>query len=143
MDALSALPAISQSEALPVNAPLPDPPSEGGAPPSGRRAWQSQLPAHPLSERGGGFFAMDTGAILDALGYLAAGLGSLIEGAGIAFPGQVILLAAAAWPAACHGSLGLVILIGFAGATAGADIGYYLGYRGWRPLVERFGTLIR
>src|SRR5438552_8401381 len=86
---------------------------------------------------------MGTGAILDALGYLAAGLGSLIEGAGIAFPGQVILLTAAAWAAARHGSLGLVILIGFAGATAGADIGYYLGYRGGRPLVERFGSLFR
>src|SRR2546428_5634655 len=57
---------------------------------------------------------MDTGAILDALGYLAAGLGSLIEGAGIAFPGQVILLAAAAWAAARHGSLALVSLIGVA-----------------------------
>ena len=86
---------------------------------------------------------MDGEAILDALGYLAAGLGSLIEGAGIAFPGQVILLTAAAWAAARHGSLGLVILIGFAGATAGADIGYYLGYRGGRPLVERFGSLFR
>ena len=72
---------------------------------------------------------MDTGAILDALGYLAAGLGSLIEGAGIAFPGQVILLTAAAWAAARHGSLALVILIGFAGATAGADIGYYISAR--------------
>ena len=81
--------------------------------------------------------------IFDALAYPAAGLGSLIEGAGIAFPGQVILLAAAAWAAARHGSLALVILIGFAGATAGADIGYYLGYRGGRPLVERFGSLFR
>jgi membrane protein DedA with SNARE-associated domain len=35
----------------------------------------------------------------------------------------------------------LVIFFGFAGATAGADIGYLLGYRGGRPFVERFGHL--
>jgi membrane protein DedA with SNARE-associated domain len=34
----------------------------------------------------------------------------------------------------------LVIFFGFAGATAGADLGYYLGHRGGRPFVERFGN---
>ena len=37
---------------LPVNAPVPDRLSEGGAPPLGRAAWRSQLPAHPPA--GGG-----------------------------------------------------------------------------------------
>ena len=37
----------------------------------------------------------------------------------------------------------VVILFGFVGATAGADIGYLLGYRGGRPFVERFGHLFR
>ena len=32
---------------LPRHAPHPNPPAEGGRPPSGRRAWRSQLPAHP------------------------------------------------------------------------------------------------
>jgi membrane protein DedA with SNARE-associated domain len=82
-------------------------------------------------------------AIVDALGYPTAGLGILIESAGIPFPGEALLLAAAAWAAARHHSIVLVIFFGFVGATAGADVGYWLGYRGGRPFVERFGSLFR
>jgi membrane protein DedA with SNARE-associated domain len=82
-------------------------------------------------------------AIVDALGYPAAGLGILIESAGVPFPGEALLLAAAAWAAARHHSLALVILFGFTGAVAGANVGYYLGYRGGRPFVERFGSVFR
>ncbi len=86
---------------------------------------------------------MDPVAIVDALGYPAAGLGILIESAGVPFPGEALLLAAAAWAAARHHSLALVILFGFLGATAGANLGYYLGYKGGRPFVERFGSAFR
>jgi membrane protein DedA with SNARE-associated domain len=82
-------------------------------------------------------------AIVDALGYPAAGLGILIESAGIPFPGEVLRLAAAAWAAARHHSIFLVILFGFLGATAGGDIGYLLGFKGGRPFVERFGSIFR
>jgi len=82
-------------------------------------------------------------AVVDAIGYPAAGLGILIESSGVPFPGETLLLAAAAWAAARHHSIVLVILFGFIGATAGADIGYYLGYRGGRPFVEKFGALFR
>jgi membrane protein DedA with SNARE-associated domain len=86
---------------------------------------------------------VDPVAIVDALGYPAAGLGILIESAGIPFPGEALLLAAAAWAAARHHSLPLVILFGFLGATVGANVGYYLGHRGGRPFVERFGSIFR
>jgi membrane protein DedA with SNARE-associated domain len=86
---------------------------------------------------------MNWTGIVDALGYPSAGLGILIESAGVPFPGEALLLAAAAWAAARHHSLLLVILFGFLGATAGADVGYYLGFRGGRPFVERFGSLFR
>jgi membrane protein DedA with SNARE-associated domain len=86
---------------------------------------------------------VDPASIVDALGYPAAGLGILIESAGIPFPGEALLLAAAAWAAARHHSLPLVILFGFLGATAGANLGYYLGYKGGRPFVERFGSIFR
>ena len=76
------------------------------------------------------------------LGYPSAGLGILIESAGVPFPGETLLLAAGAWAAARHHSLVLVILFGFLGATAGADIGYWLGHRGGRPFVERFGSVL-
>lgn len=86
---------------------------------------------------------IDWMAVVDAVGYPAAGLGILIESAGVPFPGETLLLAAAAWAAARHHSLVLVILFGFVGATAGADIGYLLGYRGGRPFMERFGSWFR
>jgi membrane protein DedA with SNARE-associated domain len=86
---------------------------------------------------------MNPSAIVDALGYPAAGLGILIESSGIPFPGEVLLLAAAAWAAASHHSIVLVILFGFLGATAGGDLGYYLGFKGGRPFVERFGRFFR
>ena len=86
---------------------------------------------------------MNPTAIVDALGYPAAGLGILIESAGIPFPGEVLLVAAAAWAAARHHSIFLVILFGFLGATAGGDIGYLLGFKGGRPFVERFGSIFR
>jgi membrane protein DedA with SNARE-associated domain len=82
-------------------------------------------------------------AVVDAIGYPAAGLGILIESAGVPFPGETLLLAAAAWAAARNHSIVLVILFGFLGATAGADLGYYLGFKGGRPFVERFGSLFR
>jgi membrane protein DedA with SNARE-associated domain len=81
--------------------------------------------------------------IVDVLGYPSAGLGILIESAGVPFPGEALLLAAAAWAAARHHSLVIVILFGFIGATAGADIGYALGHHGGRPFVERFGARFR
>ena len=84
---------------------------------------------------------MNASAIVDALGYPAAGLGILIESAGVPFPGEALLLAAAAWSAARNHSILLVILFGFLGSVAGADLGYYLGYRGGRPFVERFGHM--
>src|SRR6202162_4348052 len=84
---------------------------------------------------------MDPASIVDAIGYPAAGLGILIESAGVPFPGEALLLAAAAWAAARHHSLVFSILFGFLGATVGANLGYYLGYRGGRPFVERFGSI--
>src|SRR5216684_1872246 len=87
--------------------------------------------------------AVNVTAIVDALGYPAAGLGILIESAGVPFPGEALLLAAAAWAAARNHSIVLVILFGFLGSVVGADLGYFLGHRGGRPFVERFGHLFR
>ena len=86
---------------------------------------------------------MNWPAIVDALGYPSAGVGIFIESAGVPFPGEALLLAAAAWAAARHHSIVLVVLFAFVGATAGADVGYLLGYRGGRPFVERFGSTLR
>jgi membrane protein DedA with SNARE-associated domain len=81
--------------------------------------------------------------IVDALANPVAGLGVLIEGIGVPLPGAALLFGAAAWAAARHHSVSVVILIGFLTTTVGADIGYYLGFKGGRPFVERFGGIFR
>lgn len=87
--------------------------------------------------------AFDVQALADAIGYPAAALGILIESAGIPFPGETTLLAVAAYAAAGHLDIRLVVLLGAVGASAGADLGYVAGYFGGRPFVERFGRVLR
>lgn len=82
-------------------------------------------------------------ALADAIGYPAAGLGILVESAGIPFPGEATLLVVAAYAAAGHLDIRLVIVLGALGAILGADLGYLIGYRGGRPFVERFSHLLR
>src|SRR2546427_12069182 len=80
---------------------------------------------------------MNPTAIVDALGYPAAGLGILIESAGVPFPGEALLLAAAAWSAARHHSIVLVVLFGFLGSVAGRASRGFLRQRRGRPLLVR------
>jgi membrane protein DedA with SNARE-associated domain len=85
----------------------------------------------------------DIQAIADAIGYPAAGLGILIESAGIPFPGEAMLLAVGAY--AARGQLDIRLVIAFAavGALLGANLGYAIGYFGGRPFVERMGRMFR
>lgn len=86
---------------------------------------------------------IDLRAIADVLGYPAAGLGILIESAGIPFPGETMLLAVAAYAAAGSLDIRLVIPFGAVGAIVGADLGYAVGYFGGRPVVERLSRFLR
>jgi membrane protein DedA with SNARE-associated domain len=81
----------------------------------------------------------DIRAIADAIGYPAAGLGILIESAGVPFPGETTLLAVAAYAALGRLDIRLIVAIGALGAFTGANIGYGIGYFGGRPFVERMG----
>jgi membrane protein DedA with SNARE-associated domain len=85
---------------------------------------------------------IDVVGLADRIGYPAAALGILIESAGIPFPGEITLLAVAAFAAAGNLDIRLVILVAAIGASIGADVGYYGGYAGGRPFVERFGNLL-
>lgn len=80
--------------------------------------------------------------VVDALANPLTGLGVLIGGVGVPFPGAALLFGAAVWATARHHSVLVVILVGFIGTTAGADLGYYLGFKGGRPFVERFGRIL-
>ena len=85
----------------------------------------------------------DVRAIADALGYPAAGLGILLESAGIPFPGEAMTLAVAAYAGTGRLQIGLVAAIAAVGSLAGANVGYAAGFHGGRPFVERFGHLAR
>jgi membrane protein DedA with SNARE-associated domain len=84
----------------------------------------------------------DIRAIADAIGYPAAGLGILIESAGVPFPGETMLLAVSAYAALGHLDIRVVVAIGAMGALAGANVGYAIGYAGGRPFVERMGRFL-
>jgi len=77
--------------------------------------------------------------IPDHLAYLAVGLGIGIESMGIPVPGETALLAAAI--IAKSGSLNIAWVIAAAalGAIIGDNIGYWIGRKGGRKLLERPG----
>jgi len=86
---------------------------------------------------------IDIRALADAIGYPAAGLGILIESAGVPFPGETTLLAVAAYAAAGNLDIRVVIAFGAVGAMMGANLGYGVGHFGGRPLLERLSRLFR
>ena len=68
----------------------------------------------------------------------------LLENAGVPVPGETVLLFAS-FLAYDEGELRLpyLILLGIAACTAGDNLGYLLGRRGGRPLLERYQHLFR
>jgi len=76
---------------------------------------------------------------LDAYGYWALVVVLLLENAGIPVPGETTLLFVSflAWSERqLH--LGHIILVGIAACTVGDNLGYAIGYRGGRPLLDRY-----
>ncbi|MGH7234400.1 MAG: DedA family protein, partial [Candidatus Saccharimonadales bacterium] len=75
-------------------------------------------------------------------GYFALGGLLFLEDFGILVPGETVLIAAAFYAGLGQLNLPLVIIIGFAAAVLGDNIGYFIGRKGGRPLVERWGRYI-
>jgi membrane protein DedA with SNARE-associated domain len=77
-------------------------------------------------------------------GYLTVFFALMIENAGIPVPGETILLFAS-FLAFDEGSMRLpwIICIGIVACTTGDNIGYWVGRRGGRPLLERYQKLFR
>lgn len=70
-------------------------------------------------------------------GYFVVFFGVLLENAGVPVPGETILLAGAALARFGHLSLPWVVLIAMTGAVLGDNIGFFIGRRGGRVLLER------
>jgi membrane-associated protein len=74
-----------------------------------------------------------------AHGYKSVALGLLLENAGIPVPGETILILASAASYNQHQlQLPWIIVVGTIAATVGDNIGYWIGRRGGRPLLERW-----
>jgi len=72
-------------------------------------------------------------------GYAAVFVGVAVEGAGMPFPGETMLLAGAVMAHLGRLSLPVVILTAACGAVTGDNIGFLIGRKGGRRLAERYG----
>jgi membrane protein DedA with SNARE-associated domain len=71
-------------------------------------------------------------------GYWAVAAALLLENAGLPVPGESVLLLASFLAYTEHDlQLGWIILVGTVAATLGDNLGYFIGYRGGRRLLER------
>jgi membrane-associated protein len=77
-------------------------------------------------------------------GYWTVAIALLLENAGVPVPGETILLFAS-FLAYSKGTLSVpfIILVAVAAATLGDNLGYAIGHRGGRPLLERYKRLFR
>jgi len=75
-------------------------------------------------------------------GYFVVFFGVLLENAGVPVPGETILLAGAALARFGHLSILWVVSVAIAGAVLGDNVGFFIGRRGGRRLLERHGRLL-
>jgi membrane protein DedA with SNARE-associated domain len=80
--------------------------------------------------------------ILDRWGYLAVAGVIGVESFGVPAPGQTIMVAAAIYAGAGRLNVYAVAAIAFIAAVLGDNIGYWIGARGGRRVVHRFGRYI-
>jgi membrane protein DedA with SNARE-associated domain len=80
--------------------------------------------------------------LLDRWGYLAVAGVIGVESFGMPAPGQTIMVAAAIYAGAGRLNVVAVGVIAFLAAVLGDNIGYWIGARGGRRIVHRFGRYI-
>jgi membrane protein DedA with SNARE-associated domain len=80
---------------------------------------------------------------LNTVGYPAVTLFIMIESAGIPFPGETMLLLASFYAAIDHHlQEPIIIACAALGAIVGDNIGFYVGRKGGRTFVERYGKYV-
>lgn len=81
--------------------------------------------------------------LVDRFGYFGVAGVTFIESFGVPAPGEAAIIAGAAL--AGRGDLNIfgVAIAAFVAAVVGDSVGYWIGRRGGRPLVERFGKYVR
>jgi membrane protein DedA with SNARE-associated domain len=81
-------------------------------------------------------------SLIGQYGYLTVFFGVMLESMGVPLPGETILIAAGVMVQRGHLDLGDAIFFGTLGAVAGDQIGYWIGRKGGRPFVLRWGRHI-
>ena len=81
-------------------------------------------------------------ATIGFLGYGGISLMMLLESCGIPMPSEVIMPFSGFLAASGQMQLWLIILAGTLGDVAGASLAYWIGFKGGRPLVEKYGKAI-
>lgn len=76
------------------------------------------------------------------LGLWGVGLGMAIESACIPLPSEVILPLGGFMVFKQQYSFWLVVLVGALGGTTGSILAYFIGLKGGRPLLKRFGKYV-
>ncbi|MGD0759117.1 MAG: DedA family protein [Candidatus Sulfotelmatobacter sp.] len=77
-------------------------------------------------------------------GYWAIAVALLLENTGIPVPGETVLLLSSFLAFSEHElQLSWIIVVGTIAATMGDNLGYAIGFRGGRPLLERYRELLR
>jgi len=82
-------------------------------------------------------------SLIEHYGYLFVLFGVMIGCSGIPFPGATILLAAGILVQQGHLKLGYAIVFGILGAIIGSQIGYWVGQRGGRSFVLKWGRYVK
>src|SRR5215213_1625995 len=82
-------------------------------------------------------------SLIEQYGYLVVFFGVMLESTGVPLPGETILLAAGFLAQRGHIDVGDAIVFGILGAVVGDQIGYWVGRKGGRPFVLRWGHYVR
>jgi membrane-associated protein len=77
--------------------------------------------------------------VIEAWGYLAIALGILMGNLGLPLPEEVLLPLGGYFAWTGRLSILGVLLVGVTSGALGDNLGYWLGRRGGRPLLERYG----
>ena len=87
-------------------------------------------------------FLHSVAPILDRWGYLALAAVMVVESFGVPAPGQTIMVAASIYSSTGRMNIYVVALVSFVTAVVGDNIGYWIGLRGGRKAVHRWGKYI-
>lgn len=87
-------------------------------------------------------FLLGVAPVLDHWGYLAVAGSIGVESFGVPAPGQTIMVAASIYAGAGRLNIFGVAAIAFVAAVLGDNVGYWIGVRGGRKAVHRWGRFV-